>query len=553
MKPTDEDKSPIEDRYTLMLNALDKRTGIERGTNVGINLEEFVVKLRNLRMATIKYGSNLAESFLIENLNATFPGLEIAGRRIQSSADLVEFYKKGPNDPKMRGIIHFCTDTVWGDNNQWAINGEAHFCRRFLIKYTGIKSNGKRTNKVHKGRCVAQIFVAAKGTLMEKIRNAGKKFHFEAIYRRGEKSKIGLAGTDSKGIPRMIRQIPATVASHGFNGKLGICDGHPEAEKIKQEDQPSVVETPNSQDSQISSITMMSTPVPTGGESELMAWMTSMNFNLNTTKDDMLAALLADGAENLLEHPELLRTPERPGANTVITASTVRPPSPANDTVVTNTSPASTVRPPSPANDTVVTNTGSDEDNAPEEVSASSLYLGVYGFGTFLMISFSPMQTAAPTTPTKSPTRSPLKSPPITPSRWNCCHEPDRLTMLTHHNGYFAPKYLANNPNFPSMCSGKECGKRFVVKAKAAVAAGEYKVSTKSPVHVCCNAANSRHAFCVFAHCHDCHQKELEKVAIMTMYNQGAKRGQDETALDNDASRKSKRSRKESRKKVLSL
>jgi len=80
---------------------------------------------------------------------------------------------------------------------------------------------------VHKGRCIAQIFVAAKGTLMEKIRNAGNKFQYEAIYRRGEKSKIGLAGTDSKGVPRMIRQIPATVALHGFNGKLGICDGHP--------------------------------------------------------------------------------------------------------------------------------------------------------------------------------------------------------------------------------------------------------------------------------------------------------------------------------------
>lgn len=362
MKPTEEDKSPAEDRYTLMLNALDKRTGNDRGTNVGINLDEFVMKLRSLRMATIKYGSNLAESFLIENLNATYPGLEIAGRRIQSSADLVEFYKKGPNDPKMRGIIHFCTDTVWGDNNQWAINGEAHFCRRFLIKYTGAKSNGKRTNKVHKGRCIAQIFVAAKGTLMEKIRNAGKKFHFEAIYRRGEKSKIGLAGTDSKGVPRMIRQIPATVALHGFNGKLGICDGHPEAEKIKQEAKPSVVETPNSQDSQISSITM-STPVPAAGQSELMTWMTSMNFTLNTTKEDMLAALLVDNTETLLQNPDLLLTPVRPSANTVVTASIIRPPSPANYTVVTNTSP--------------------DHDDTPEQVSASSLYLGVSVFGTF--------------------------------------------------------------------------------------------------------------------------------------------------------------------------
>ena len=376
MKATEEDKSPAEDRYMLMINALDKRTGNDRGTNLGINLDEFVMKLRSLRMATIKYGSNLAESFLIENLNATYPGLEIAGRRIQSSADLVEFYKKGPNDPKMRGIIHFCTDTVWGDNNQWAINGEAHFCRRFLIKYTGTKSNGKRTNKVHKGRCIAQIFVAAKGTLMEKIRNSGKKFHYEAIYRRGEKSKIGLAGTDSKGVPRMIRQIPATVALHGFNGKLGICDGHPEAEKIKQEAQPSVVETPNSQDSQISSITM-STPVVTSvGQSELATWMTSMNLTLNTTKEDMLAALLVDNTDSLLQNPNLLLTPERPGANTVVTASTVRPPSPANNAVVTNS--------------TVVTDTIPDHDENPEQVSASSLSLGVSGFDTLLMLFFPP-------------------------------------------------------------------------------------------------------------------------------------------------------------------
>ena len=87
----------------------------------------------------------------------------------------------------------------------------------------------------------------------------------------------------------------------------------------------------------------------------------------------------------------------------------------------------------------------------------------------------------------------------------------------------------------------------FVVKPKAAVTAGEYKVSTKTPVHICCNASNSRHAFCVFAHCDDCHKKELERVAVMVLYNQGEKRGQE--ALDNDASRKSKRARTASRRK----
>jgi len=53
MKPTEEDKSPAKDRHTLMLNALDKRTSNDRGTNIGINLDEFVMKLRSLRMTTI--------------------------------------------------------------------------------------------------------------------------------------------------------------------------------------------------------------------------------------------------------------------------------------------------------------------------------------------------------------------------------------------------------------------------------------------------------------------------------------------------------------------
>jgi len=125
------------------------------------------------------------------------------------------------------------------------------------------------------------------------------------------------------------------------------------------------------------------------------------------------------------------------------------------------------------------------------------------------MLFFPLMQT---TVPPKSPKKSTPKSPPKSPSCWNCCHEPDRLNVLTHHSGYFNPTYLKKNPNFPNTCSGKDCGKKFVVKPKAAVTAGKYKVSTKSPVHVCCNASNSRRAFCVFAHCDDYHKKELEKL-----------------------------------------
>ena len=389
MKPTDVDPTPVDDRFKLMDKALDKRPGPNQGTP-GISRENFVIRLQNLRMAAIKFGAVLAEKFLVEAVNRAFPGLKVASRDIQCSADLVEYYKRGPNDNKMRAIIHFCTDLCWGDNNQWAINGESEFCQRFRIKFTGTKSNGKTSVKVHKGRCLAQIFVARKGTICEKIRNTGKKFHFEAIYRRGEKSKIGLSGCDSKGIPRLLKQIKATVATHGFNGKLGICDGHPEADKIKKEKQPSVVETPNSQDSQVSTLTMMSTPVPSK-RTDFQEWC-SNNFHKYETREDALGALLLEQTDIGSPGSVTMTAEENCTVVTRDTFVSTTPPNPVVDTTVTNTNPVnvengiivtrdtsvSTITPPNPVVDTTtVTNTNpvNVQKGITAPVSKSMLYV----------------------------------------------------------------------------------------------------------------------------------------------------------------------------------
>lgn len=307
IKSTVDDPTPVDDRFKLMDKALVKRTAANQGTTSGISMVDFVLKLQSLRLAVIKYGAIVAEKYLVTQVNSKFPGLEVAGRAIQTSADLVEFYKKGPNDCKMREIIDFATN-CWGDNNQWAINGEQDFCNRFLIKFTGAKSNGKTTAKVHKGRCVAQLFVARKGAIVEKIRNTGKKNYFEAIYRRGEKAKIGLSGSDSKGVPRLLKQIKVTVATHGFNGKLGICDGHPETNQIKEEQQPSVVVARDSSESQISELSMAMTPAPTvTRQSEFQEWF-SMNIGNYETKADVLSALLLENLEAgpLLDSPTVV-------------------------------------------------------------------------------------------------------------------------------------------------------------------------------------------------------------------------------------------------------
>ena len=125
--------------------------------------------------------------------------------------------------------------------------------------------------------------------------------------------------------------------------------------------------------------------------------------------------------------------------------------------------------------------------------------------------------------------------------RWKCNHDPHCLETHTHDSGYFKATYLAKHSMFPNVCSG--CKVKFVDKPKKQVKDGEYKVSARSPVWMCVNAGNSRLP-CLFAHCLDCHNKEVKKAAEIAALHGGNKRCQDTAALEQEEARKSKRGRK---------
>ena len=127
----------------------------------------------------------------------------------------------------MREIISFSVDKLWESNNQWAINGECGFLKMLGWKMDSTESDGKAPKNSSKGGSVTKILVRKKGQIVERIRNTGKRAHKEAIYSKNEKPSQ-CANPSKNNIPKMMFQVTENVEEeYGFQGKLGLCEGHP--------------------------------------------------------------------------------------------------------------------------------------------------------------------------------------------------------------------------------------------------------------------------------------------------------------------------------------
>ena len=241
-KPTANDKTPWEDRLNFQesLNKTVPKPG-EKHTEVKLTMEEFKFRLLHVRDGIYQYSCSVAEDVLVQKLNEKYPAL-----KIKSVGDFISHVEQSPSmTPELRGQIAFAQDLAWGDNNQWALNEEARAMVRFGIRFNGMNANGRAQKRKTKGRCIKNLLVKAKNSVVvEKIRNACKRYHKEALFERHEKTKktsdgdlsvttITTATTTTSSAkkkspyPRVTKRVPATVDKHGFNGIIGYCEGHP--------------------------------------------------------------------------------------------------------------------------------------------------------------------------------------------------------------------------------------------------------------------------------------------------------------------------------------
>jgi hypothetical protein len=251
-----EDPTPLDNHFWHLSSK--RQDGTQGSVLSGVSIEDFERRLQCLGMATSKWGNSEMEKYFVQELNRQYPHLWVLNHPLNSSADFCEWIKQGIWDNEKHTIVDFVSYTIWGDNNQWAINQERRFMKMLQIQFTGYKANGMQKNKMHQGKCAAAIFVMSKGCIVTKIHNTCKWCWKEAVYSRNKEPKIvdeessvesrqssenSVRSKNKWKVSILLHQEVASVETHGFNSNVGYCEGHPKLAVLKAKKSPkSVVE-----------------------------------------------------------------------------------------------------------------------------------------------------------------------------------------------------------------------------------------------------------------------------------------------------------------------
>lgn len=255
LKPTDDDGTPVENQKNHIVCLCRGEESALVSAISGFTNDQFADKLQKLRLAAHRWGASRMESFFVQGLNAQFPDLRVNCHRIATVNDFIGWIKQGVWSFDKQVVIAFASSGLWGDSNQWAINMEAEFCCMLQIEWSPARSNGKRMLKPPNGKCFANIFVKAKGSLCTKFRNTCKRAFRCAVYCRSEGDDDEDASAPSVravttnavrkrgGMPKLIAQETASNDSHGFIGNMGYCEGHPYLETLLKKQGKAKIET----------------------------------------------------------------------------------------------------------------------------------------------------------------------------------------------------------------------------------------------------------------------------------------------------------------------
>lgn len=231
------DNQSVADRWRHV-KSLDRRMGVAREEPLpNIEWEEFSSKLTSLRKGTVQWGAARVQHLFIQRLHSKFDGIvSVDGSKVHSLSSFTDFVTAGPWDDRMRNIVFYAQDGMWEKCNSWSYNLEAEYARMLGITFTGVKANGSRPKRTHKGKCAHYLFVKCKGTLVNTIRNTTKRVWKEALFHRRPKTpkvpaltvmtENAESANHTRSIPKILHYTSSQAIS-GFTGVIGICEGHP--------------------------------------------------------------------------------------------------------------------------------------------------------------------------------------------------------------------------------------------------------------------------------------------------------------------------------------
>jgi hypothetical protein len=262
--------------------AKDKVDGVSTTVAVPSNniLEDFESRVGNLRTLLLELAQPRTQDVWTSRFTRAYPEYTFAGgRKVLCPDDFVDAYATEAYDNQMRGMVNFVQNSMWGNSNAWAVRVEKKVMQMLKLRYSKVNCLNEKLKKVHLGGSIKQAIVRQKQSkYVNRFRKAGKKFHQEILYKR----KVQLPKD-------VVRVVQATFQSHGFNGLIGICAGH-----------PSLLAAEMTAAKSVPPVTPATPAVPRAPQqplSALQAWFQSKMSSGFTTKEELRKEMEREEAE----------------------------------------------------------------------------------------------------------------------------------------------------------------------------------------------------------------------------------------------------------------
>ena len=186
--------------------------------------QDYKNRLYNLRDMVVGLGKPRGNNVFGLRFNGRFTTYRYNEKKIQSIEDFKDAIINEPYDNNMREMIHYVQNQMWGRGNTYALQIEAKIMQllklRYVDEYCDLPKD-KYPKKNHPGGCIKTMLVRMKqSSMVNGVRRLVKNQHKETLYHRN----VG----NSREVKCIVK---VTKKSHGFNGYLGLCDGHPDLEK----------------------------------------------------------------------------------------------------------------------------------------------------------------------------------------------------------------------------------------------------------------------------------------------------------------------------------
>lgn len=199
-------------------------------------MEDFRRRLNDFRNCII----DLAMPRLKEMFRKRAATVNLDFKDCTTLEDFVSAYRLRPYDAKMRRMVNLLCNEMWGKECLGTI--EKQIMAKLRLVYKNVLVNGEKIKSRRMHGSIRKLLVRLKQTLFIDIfRTSGLDRHNEVIYKR-------FLDKPMKGVKKVVK---VTETSHGYDGYLGLGEGHPALKLAHENPTPKEEESDKTQTSSL--------------------------------------------------------------------------------------------------------------------------------------------------------------------------------------------------------------------------------------------------------------------------------------------------------------